>query len=67
MKLFVVSAPLINTSFVIDLCENMVFSPKPTLTIRGPQGGGGGGVLQISSDRNDRIGGKSQKPRDSLD
>ena len=41
MKLFCgPGAPLINTSFLIDLCENMVFSPKPTLTvtIRGPQG-----------------------------
>ena len=64
MKLFVVPAPLINTSFLIDLCENMVFSPKPTLTIHGPQGVG---VLQISSDRDDRIGGKSQNPKNSLD
>ena len=42
MKLFCgPGAPLINTSFLIDLCENMVSSPKPTLTIRGPQGVGG--------------------------
>ena len=31
-----------NTSFLIDLCEDMVFSPKPTPTIHGPQGGRGG-------------------------
>ena len=42
-----VPVPLINTSFLIDLCENMVFSPKPTLTIRGPQGVGGGGYSRF--------------------
>ena len=67
MKLFVVPAPLINTSFLIDLCENMVFSPKPTLTIRGPQGSGGGGSLQISSDRDDQMGAKVKTPKKSLD
>ena len=45
-----------NTSFLIDLCEDMVFSPKPTPTIHGPPGGGG--VLQISSDMDDQMGTK---------
>ena len=35
-----VPAPLRNASFLIDLCEDMVFSPKPTLTIRGQWGAG---------------------------
>ena len=33
-------APQRNTSFLFDLCEDMVFSPKPTLTIRGQWGAG---------------------------
>ena len=42
----------------------MVFYPKPTLTIRGPQGAGvGGGVPQISSDRDDQMGQKSKLPK----
>ena len=45
----------------------MVFSPKPTLTIRGPQGSGGGGSLQISSDRDDQMGAKVKTPKKSLD
>ena len=35
-----VPAPLRNASFLIDLCEDMVFSPKPILTIRGQWGAG---------------------------
>ena len=42
-----VPAPLKHTSFLTDLCENMVFSPKSTLTICGPQGGGGGGYSRF--------------------
>ena len=45
----------------------MIFSPKPTLTIRGPQGSGGGGSLQISSDRDDQMGAKVKTPKKSLD
>ena len=65
MKLFCgPGAPLINTSFLIDLCENMVFSPKPTLTIRGPQGVGGTPDFMWQGWSN---WGKSQNPKKSLD
>ena len=60
-----VPAPLITTSFLIDLCENMVLSPKPTLTIHGPQEGGGG-VLQISIDRDDQMGAKIKTQKNSM-
>ena len=42
----------------------MVFSPKPTLTIHGPQGGGG--VLQISSNMDDQMGAKIETPKNPM-
>ena len=59
-----VPVPLINTSFLIDLCEDMVFSPKPTPTIHGPRGGGG--VLQISSDMDDQMGAKIETQKNPM-
>ena len=54
-----------NASFLIDLCEDMVFSPMPTLTIRGPRGVGGGGTPDFKW-QGWSNGGKSQNPQKSL-
>ena len=51
-----------NTSFLIDLCEDMVFSPKPTPTIHGPRGGGGTPNFKWHGWSN---GGKNRNPKKS--
>ena len=62
-----VPAPLINASFLIDLCEDMVFSPKPTLTVfMDPRGRGVGVVLQISNYRDDQMGAKIKTQKNTI-
>ena len=46
------------------LVHSAIESEKDTTVGRD---GGGGGVLRISSDRDDQMGGKNQNPKNSLD